>query len=85
MDSGLLAASRLNFCFLAAPGLDSGLSGGFWTGFCLSGGFWAGFSAPGLDSGFLAASGLDSGLLAACSCRGRVLFLAQVSSEKAVL
>ena len=39
----------------------------------------------GLGSGFLAASRLDSGLLAACSCRGMALFLAYVSSEKAVL
>ena len=42
-------------------------------------------AASGLGSGFLAASRLDSGLLAACSCRGMALFLAYVSSEKAVL
>ena len=42
-------------------------------------------AASGLDSGFLGVSGLDSGLLAACSCRGMALFLAHVSSEKAVL
>ena len=69
---GSLAASGLDSGFLAASGLDSVL-----------------VAASGLDSGlgsgFLAASRLDSGLLAACSCRGMALFLAHVSSERAIL
>ena len=90
---GQIAAPGLDSVLLAAPG---GSWAGFYALWRLLGGD-SGFLAAsvldfvlvaasaGLGSGFLAASRLDSGLLAACSCRGMALFLAYVSSEKAVL